>query len=108
MENELVINGVRYVRADALLEVLNRSAVVTNKPTLAQVAAGTKRTPAELEKVKRLIILSLNREQGQSVEQLSRDLEMPTKDLTRPISQLKAAKLIRTRGVKRAMKYFVK
>lgn len=99
MENELIVNGVRYIRVDALLGTL--------KPALVS-SLSSKRSPKQLEQVRAVLLRAVKRTPGSSIEELGKSLQMKTKDLTRPIAQLKANKLIRSRGVKRATRYFAK
>lgn len=67
---------------------------------------GQKRTPAELERLVGSVKAYVSKSPGQGVEKMARDLGVPSKELVLPIKKLIASKDIKTRGQKRATKYF--
>jgi hypothetical protein len=69
-------------------------------------AKGQKRTPAELERLVGSVKSYVAKTPGQGVEKMARDLGVPSKELVLPIKKLIASRDIKTRGHKRATKYF--
>ena len=67
---------------------------------------GQKRSPKELDRLVGDVRGYVNKKPGQGVEQMARDLGVNSRDLVLPIKKLIAGKEIRTRGQKRATKYF--
>lgn len=78
------------------------------KAAPARRKKGQKRTPEEILAVKETLRSYIAKNPGQGIEAIGKGLGVPTKELTRPASQLIAAKSIRTTGQKRATKYFAK
>ncbi len=68
-------------------------------------AKGEKRSPDELERLVGSVRSYVSKSPGQGVEQMARDLGVPSKELVLPIKKLLAAGEIKTRGQKRATKY---
>jgi hypothetical protein len=67
---------------------------------------GQKRSPAELERLVASVKAYVSKSPGQGVEKMARDLGVPSKELVLPIKKLIGSKDIKTRGQKRATKYF--
>jgi hypothetical protein len=71
-------------------------------------AKGQKRDPRELEALVQKLAAFIKSKPGQRIEQIGAALQVPTKELALPAKKLLAAKKIRTRGNRRATKYFPK
>lgn len=67
---------------------------------------GAKRSPAELAALIERIGAYIKANPGYGVEAIGSALGMPTSDLVLPIKKLIAAKRVRTKGQKRATKYY--
>lgn len=67
---------------------------------------GQKRSPAELKRLVESVQSYVQKSPGRGVEQMSRDLGVPSKELTLPIRKLVKQRLVKTRGQKRATKYY--
>ncbi len=67
---------------------------------------GQKRSPAELERLVGLVRGYVNKNSGQGVEAMARGLGVASRELVLPIKKLIAEGELRTRGEKRATKYF--
>lgn len=67
---------------------------------------GEKRTPEQLAALKAALHAFVQKHPGKRVEEIGREMKMPTKDLARPLRQLVDAKRVKTTGFKRATKYF--
>jgi hypothetical protein len=71
-------------------------------------AKGGKRTPQELEGLKKTIVAAIRKSPGLRSEQLAKELGTTTKELQLPMIQLRESKAIRMKGQKRAAQYFAK
>jgi hypothetical protein len=69
---------------------------------------GAKRTPEELENLVKKLHSYLAKHPGQRIEQISKALEVPTKELSLPVKRLLTEKKIASKGQKRATTYFSK
>jgi hypothetical protein len=69
-------------------------------------AKGQKRAPAALEKLTEDLAAAIKATPGLRIEQIAKELGTPTKELALPARKLIAAKKIKTRGQRRATKYF--
>jgi hypothetical protein len=71
-------------------------------------AAGNKRSPAEMAEVARLIValVKTTGAEGLGVENIGTKLNMLTKDLALPIRKLLGEKMLKSKGQKRATRYF--
>lgn len=69
---------------------------------------GGKRTPEALEALKRDLLAAIKKAPGSSIETIGKGLGVATKELALPVRKLWEAKAIRTKGQKRATKYFAK
>jgi len=67
-----------------------------------------RRTAAALKEVSDQVLARLRKAPGSGIEQLARDLGVPSAKLKRPIAHLIEAGLVRKTGEKRATKYFPK
>ena len=72
----------------------------------AKRAAGEKRTPRLLEQLTSGLHDYIKSNAGQNVEQISRALGTPTRELALPLRKLLAGKRISSKGQKRATRYF--
>lgn len=72
----------------------------------AAPAVGQKRPPELIAKTTNLVYEHVKANPGQGIEQISKALNTPTKDLTLPIKKLIAEKKITSKGQRRATKYF--
>lgn len=84
-----------------------RTAAAARKPAqkLPTTASG-KRTAAEMKRAQDAVLAWVRANPGQRVEPMAKALGVATKDITRPLAKLAAAKLIRREGEKRATRYF--
>ena len=71
-------------------------------------AKGAKRSPEAIEAQTKALHAAIKKAPGSSIEQLSAELKISTKDLALPVLKLWDAKSIRTTGQKRGTKYFAK
>ncbi len=71
-------------------------------------AAGpkSKRTPEEMEAAKQAVLECVKSNPGQSIEEIGRALGRATSELTLPVKKLIADKAVKTKGEKRATRYF--
>lgn len=67
---------------------------------------GQKRAPQDLEQVTEHLMSAIKAAPGQRMEQIAKELKTTTKDLALPAKKLIAQKKIRTKGERRATKYF--
>ncbi len=68
--------------------------------------AGEKRKPEDLARLVDQLAEHIKGNAGQGVEEISKNMGVPTKELTLPIKKLLADKRIASKGQKRATKYF--
>jgi hypothetical protein len=68
---------------------------------------GGKRSPDEIENTSKSIIDYVRQNPGEGVEQISKALGTPSRELTLPIRKLVATGQLSTQGQKRATKYFL-
>jgi len=78
------------------------AAEVNLRPT----ARGQKRSPAALEQLTEQLLSSIKSKPGLRMEQIADALESSTRELALPAKKLLAEKKIKTRGERRATKYF--
>ena len=76
------------------------------KPQAATRPRGAKRTPEELENLIRAFVAQVKKTPGQSIETLSKTLNVSTKDLQLPVLKAFEQKSIKTTGQRRGTKYF--
>jgi hypothetical protein len=72
----------------------------------AKRALGEKRSPIELAQLTEKTFEYIKANPGQGVEQISKSLGTPTKDLTLPLRKLLLSKKATSKGVKRATRYY--
>jgi hypothetical protein len=82
------------------------AAAVTAPRTAGRRAKGQKRAPADLEQITGQLLSAIKSSPGQRMEQIAQALQTTTKDLALPAKKLIAAKKIKTKGERRATKYF--
>lgn len=75
------------------------------KPKPAKKAKWAKRTPEEIEALKKDIIKAVLKEPGLRSEQLAAVLNTTTKDLAMPIGALVASGTLKTKGQRRGTSY---
>lgn len=75
-------------------------------PREAARQPGEKRAPEELKRITEQLGAYIKTHPGQGIEQISKAMDTPTKDLTLPIKKLLLAKKIGSKGEKRATRYF--
>lgn len=108
---------VRQAALDAVSDALNSGSVsvggrrggagVVGLPRAARFRrGGGKRSPAEIEATTQQVLTYVQQNPGNGVEQMARDLDTSTRDLTLPIKKLISSGQIATKGHKRATKYF--
>lgn len=81
---------------------------VTSGKAAGGRARGQKRDPQELEALTNKLRAYVAKNAGQRIEQIGKGLGIPTKELALPAKKLLAAKLLTTKGQKRATTYFPK
>jgi hypothetical protein len=69
---------------------------------------GEKRTPEELEGLANSLLAEIKREGNRGIEAIAKAMKVPTKELALPIRKLNEEGKIRTKGQKRATKYFAR
>ena len=67
---------------------------------------GEKRAPEELKRITDQLGAYIKANPGQGIEQISKAMHTPTKDLTLPIKKLLQARKIGSKGEKRATRYY--
>lgn len=75
-------------------------------PAAAKRASGEKRPPQELARLVERAYDYVKGNPGQGVEQISKALSTPTKDLTLPLRKLMLGSRITSKGIKRATRYY--
>jgi hypothetical protein len=85
-----------------------RSTKAGRKPPARRRPKGAKRSPEEIEQLTKSVLGYIRKSPGQRVEQIAGGLGTTTKELTLPISKLLAAKVLKTRGVRRGTTYTAK
>ena len=78
------------------------------KKATAKNGNGGKRTPAQIEKLATRALAAILKNPGQGIEVIAKAMKADTKDLSLPMRKLIADKEIRTKGERRATKYFPK
>lgn len=73
-----------------------------------RVKKGQKRDPKAISNLADGLAATIENFPGEGIEKLGKRLNVPTKDLALPVKKLLAAKRIKTKGQKRATKYFVR
>lgn|SRR5690348_2318666 len=71
-------------------------------------AKGAKRTPEELEALTKSLLGAIKKGPGRRIEEIGREMGVPTKELALPVAKLFEAKSIKSTGQRRATKYFPK
>lgn len=74
--------------------------------TAATRAKGEKRSPQALEKMTDDLMAAIKSKPGLRIEQIAATMGASTKDLALPAKKLLKGKKVRTRGQRRATKYF--
>lgn len=69
---------------------------------------GQKRTPEELEALTGNLLKEIKKQPGRRIEEIAESMETTTKELALPAKKLLEDKKIKTRGQKRATKYYPK
>ena len=67
---------------------------------------GAKRDPQAIEALTNQLGAYIKKNPGQRIEQIGKELGIPTKELALPVKKLLGAKRISTKGQKRATTYF--
>ena len=82
----------------------SRAASVVSAPAGKRI----RRSAEDLEKLGERIVTYVQKNPGARMEDISKSLRRPTKELRRPVQALLAEKRVRTKGQKRATQYFAK
>lgn len=85
---------------------LRKAATAAHEPARKAKAKGEKRTPAELDAQCGWLLGQIKRTPGDGIEAISKALGVSTSELSLPVKKLLAEKSIRTKGHKRATKYY--
>jgi len=88
----------RAVRGGAKLSLAPKAAASRGK--------GAKRDPQAIEALTNQLGAFIKKNPGQRIEQIGKELGIPTKELALPVKKLLAGKRISTKGQKRATTYF--
>lgn len=67
---------------------------------------GQKRDPKDIAALTARLLALISKTPGRRIEPIAKDLGVPTKDLVLPVKRLLGNKKVRTRGTRRATKYF--
>lgn len=67
---------------------------------------GEKRSPEAIRATTNKLLAAIKTAPGSRIEYLSKQLDIPTKDLALPVKKLIAAKSVKTKGQKRATAYY--
>ena len=97
-----------------ILKLSNQAAIERISFVLSQTGApgqrprgrGAKRTRREIEELAQTIVDYVESTPGQSVEQMSEAMGVPSGDLSLPIRKLIRARKLRSEGEKRATRYY--
>ena len=92
--------GAGAVRGRALVSVGRRGAAVALRPK------GQKRAPEDLASIADQLLAAVKAAPGQRMEQIAKTLHTTTKDLALPARKLISERKIKTKGERRATKYF--
>jgi hypothetical protein len=90
---------------DALGETVT-SRRVTARPTARGPRRLAKRSPEQVLALAAKLHAAVKAKPGQTIEQLGKDLRMPTAVLKLPATKLLESKKVKTKGQKRGTKYF--
>jgi hypothetical protein len=100
---------------DALGTTMTASAPIASSATAGRPAKSNKRrgragtrSPEQVAKTGELFADYVKHNQGQRLEQISKGLGIPTRELTYPVGKLLEAKRLSTKGQARGRKYFAK
>jgi hypothetical protein len=69
---------------------------------------GGRRTGAELDALTEGLMKYIQKHPGSRMEQIAKGMQIPSKDLTLPLTKLKGEGRLKVKGQKRATAYFVK
>lgn len=105
---------VRRAAIDAVARALDAKPEEPARPDTARAPrapraarpAGGKRTPAQIDATAKRILRYVAENPGQSVESMSKQLGVITRELALPIKKLVKSGELRTEGQRRATKYF--
>ncbi|MEB2312724.1 MAG: hypothetical protein OZ921_00910 [Sorangiineae bacterium] len=105
---------VRRAAIDAVARALDGKPEEPARPAAARAprapraakSAGGKRTPAQIDATAKRILKHVAEHPGQSVESMSKQLGVITRELALPIKKLVKSGELRTEGQRRATKYF--
>jgi hypothetical protein len=95
---------------DALGEGRGRGRGRGARPALGRGARrkGEKRSSDQIAETTKAVVSYVKKNPGEGVEAIAKGLGTATKELTLPIRKLVAEKQLKTKGQKRATKYFVR
>ena len=110
------VQDVRRVAEQAARDTLMRelgATGATTSPAKASAtakarspAAGRRRTDAALDAAKEMLLTAITTEPGRRFEEIRTALGRPRSELERPLRKLVAEGAVRSKGVKRATRYF--
>lgn len=82
-----------------------RKAAPSRRAAAGRRRKGEKRSPEELEALTNALYKEVKRDGGRRIEEISASMGVPTKELVLPARKLIDAKLVRTKGQRRATRY---
>lgn len=105
-------DNLRSILADqvhaAVTDTFDTIRAGLNKSVQPVAVKRERRSPERVEGVKKAIVSSLKSEKGQTCEELSENLGLPTSEIKGPLSQLLQSKVLRRKGATRSTRYSLK
>ena len=101
-------SGGRGRRGTATRGAATRAAPAPRATASARRRKGEKRSPEQLEELTSQLVSEIKREGGRGIEAIAKAMNVSTKELALPIRKLNEEGKIKTKGQKRATKYFPK
>ncbi|MFN0006697.1 MAG: hypothetical protein ACKVXR_02225 [Planctomycetota bacterium] len=74
----------------------------------ARAGKRAKRSSEQVDAMAARVLAQVRSKQGQRLEQISKAMKLPSKELKLPVAKLLAAKKLKTKGQKRGTQYFTK
>lgn len=100
---------VQEIARRQAIEAVEQALAGGGVPARAKRAAkkpGAKRSPKQIQKTVEVLLGYIKKHKGERIEQIGKGLGIVTKDLNLPVEKLLAGKKIKSKGRKRATRYF--